>query len=65
MTHIKHCNKCNTDKPLSEYQKHIKNGINIGQSYCRDCRNSNIFLQNIRSISRENIRHLKGRPLLL
>jgi len=40
MKHIKHCKKCNTDKPLSEYQKYIKNGINIGQSYCRDCRNS-------------------------
>ena len=38
--HTKHCKKCNTDKPLSEYQKYIKNGINIGQSYCRDCRNS-------------------------
>jgi len=38
--HIKHCNKCNKDKPLSEYQKYIKNGINVGQSYCRECRNS-------------------------
>ena len=38
MTHTKHCTKCNTDKPLSEYQKRIKNGINVGQSYCRDCR---------------------------
>jgi hypothetical protein len=36
--HTKHCTKCNTDKPLSEYQKRIKNGINVGQSYCRDCR---------------------------
>lgn len=40
MKHIKHCKKCNTDKPLSEYQKYIKDGINIGQSYCRECRNS-------------------------
>ena len=39
MKHIKHCKKCNTDKPLSEYQKYIKDGINIGQSYCKDCRN--------------------------
>ena len=40
MKHIKHCKKCNIDKPLSEYQKYIKDGINIGQSYCRECRNS-------------------------
>ena len=40
MKHIKHCNRCNKDKPLSEYQKRIQNGINIGQSYCRDCRST-------------------------
>ena len=39
MKHIKHCKKCNKDKPLSEYQKYIKDGLNIGQSYCKDCRN--------------------------
>ena len=39
MKHTKHCNRCNKDKPLSEYQKCIKSGINIGQAYCRDCRN--------------------------
>ena len=40
MKHIKHCNKCNKNKPLSEYQARIINGVNVGQSYCRDCRNS-------------------------
>ena len=40
MKHIKYCKKCNQDKPLSEYQKCIKNGINIGQAYCRVCRNN-------------------------
>ena len=38
MKHIKHCPKCNKDKPLSEYQKRIINEINIGQPYCRACR---------------------------
>ena len=39
MKHIKHCKKCNENKPLSEYQKYIRDGINIGQAYCKDCRN--------------------------
>lgn len=38
--HTKHCNKCNTNKPLSEYQKHFKKGINVGQAHCRECRNN-------------------------
>ncbi len=52
MKHTKHCTKCNKNKPLSEYQKYIKNGINIGQSYCRDCRST--YKARIESYKRTN-----------
>ena len=30
----KHCPHCDTDKPVSEFHKHPRDGI---QSYCKDC----------------------------
>ena len=49
------CPVCREFKPLSEYNKRIRNGKNIGQAYCKVCQR--IIDRNNQRVRREIQKH--------